>query len=512
MPEPRTKARIRPSQLLRWGLAAAIVLATLFGLHALLGLADAALALWLRLRELPTWVSLSLGLAATALLGGSGWLVWRLLRPPAERQAIIEPVDRPRLEQRIARLDAPAAALAGELAEMDRRRDAGIVQVALFGEISSGKSSLLRAIAPESAPTIAASGGSTRRIEHARGRLPDGRELQVADVPGLNEAGGEARAASARDEAARAHALVFVADGDLTRSQDTELRRLLASGRPLLLALNKSDRYREDERALLLARLRERYPAPQVTVCPVSAGYTQSVLRELPDGTQLPEEREQPAQVAALLDALARIVARGAAALEPAREAATLSRLDERLSRVEIEQRQADAEACVGRYTRRAVVGALAAVAPGTDLLIQGALATAMVRELCALHTLQARDIDLDSLIARAGSTVRTSTAVTLAIAGNALKAFPGAGTLGGGLVHAVAYGMIFDALGRAVAQTLAETRSLDREATLQAFSDELQRPSAERLRALAALAWDATTRRSDDIATRDRPHSGHGA
>lgn len=510
MAEPRASKRIRPSQLLRWGLAGAIILATLYGLHALLGLADAALALWLRLRELPLWVSLSLGLAATALLGGSSWLVWRLLRPARERPPVIEPIDRPRLEQRIARLDAPGEALATELSELDRRRQADIVQVALFGEISSGKSSLLRAIAPQSAPAIAVSGGSTRRVEHARGRLPDGRELEVADVPGLNEAAGEARAAAARDEAARAHALVFVADGDLTRSQDGELRRLLTSGRPLVLALNKSDRYREDERALLLARLRERYPAPQVTVCPVSAGYTQPVLRELPDGSQLAGEREQPAQVAGLLEALGRIVARGAAALEPAREVATLDRLDERLTRVEIERRQAAAEACVGRYTRRAVVGALAAVAPGTDLLIQGALATAMVRELCGLHALQARDIDLDSLIARAGSTVRTSTAVTLAIAGNALKAFPGAGTLGGGLVHALAYGMIFDALGRAVAQTLAETRALDREATLQAFSVELQRPSAERLRALAALAWEATTARSDGIATRNRPDSRH--
>ena len=82
--------------------------------------------------------------------------------------------------------------------------------------------------------------------------------------------------------------------------------------------------------------------------------------------------------------------------------------------------------------------------------------------------------------------------AVTLAIAGNALKAFPGLGTVGGGLVHAVAYGLVFDSLGRAVAATLAQARRLDREATLAAFEQELQRPSRERLALVMEIAREA--------------------
>ena len=102
------------------------------------------------------------------------------------------------------------------------------------------------------------------------------------------------------------------------------------------------------------------------------------------------------------------------------------------------------------------------------------------------------RDVDVDDFLARAGGLVRTTTSITLAIAGNALKAFPGLGTLGGGLLHAVAYGLIFDSLGRAVTQSLARTTVLDRDATLDAFRAELQAPAAERLRALAGLAMDA--------------------
>ncbi len=497
-----------PAQLLRRALAVVVIVATLVGLNALIGLADATLLFWQRMQDLPLLLRAGLAALAMALAGAAGWLVWRLLRSGPPRVAKAEPVNRQRLEQRIAQLGAPKP-LADELLELDRRRAAGIVHVALFGEISSGKSSLLKALAPESGPAIGVGGGTTRRVEHATGALPDGRTLQIADMPGVNEASGAGRATLARDEAARAHALVFVADGDLTRSQDADLRALLASGRPLVLALNKSDRYREDERDTLLARLRQRYPPPQVQVVAISAGRSEPVIREYADGRRETSQRELAASIEPLRLALSEITTAGAGALEPARELATLQRLDQQLSATESEHRQVQSDACVGRYTRRAVVGAMAAVAPGTDLLIQGALAAAMIRELCTIHALTARDIDLDGLIARAGGTVRSSTAITLAIAGNALKAFPGAGTLGGGLVHALAYGLIFDALGRAVTQTLAASRALDREATLQAFSEQLARPSGERLRALASLAWESA-RKGGGSGADHRAHSTH--
>ncbi|MGQ0801391.1 MAG: GTPase [Pseudomarimonas sp.] len=501
----------RMSQHIRWVLALAVVVGLLVALNALVGLVDSTVTLWQRLQLLPVWVNALFAVAAAGLVAASGWLVWRLLKPRRARVAVVASIDRPRIEQRLAALPPTEQSLAGELIELDRRRVADVVQIALYGDVSSGKSSLLKALVSDAAPVIAASGGSTRQVEHARTTLADGRTLQIADMPGLNEPTGEARAAMARDEAARAHALVYVADGDLTRSQDTELRALLQSGRPLLLALNKSDRYRDDERETVLKRLRERYPGPQVRVVAISAGHVESVLREYPDGRTQTVEREQPARIEALLSALATIAKIGAVSLEPARETATLIRLDQRLTASEIEHRTAAADACITRYTRRAVVGAMAAVAPGTDLIIQGALATAMLGELCGLHGLKARDIDLDGLLSRIGMTARSTTAITLAIAGNALKAFPGAGTLGGGLVHALAYGLLFDALGRAVSMSLADARAFDREATLSAFANELAKPSGERLRLLAGMAWDiARGRPEDDAGRRSKANDAH--
>jgi len=76
-------------------------------------------------------------------------------------------------------------------------------------------------------------------------------------------------------------------------------------------------------------------------------------------------------------------------------------------------------------------------------------------------------------------------------VAGNAAKAFPGVGTLAGGLMHAVAYGMIFDALGRAISRTL-ETRGELRPAPASLmFRDNLASDVESQARKLLRLALD---------------------
>jgi uncharacterized protein len=498
----------RPSRVLRWLLAAAVLLATVATAYYLLAAVDLALALWTRLEQLPAAVAATVLAVLLLLAVASGWLLVGLLRGGRRRAPRIEAVDRAALERRIEATPA-AAALRAELVEFDRRRAGGELHVALFGEVSTGKSSLLRALAPDCTATVAAATGTTRTVSQARGELPDGRTLLIADVPGSNEPDGAARADLARDEAARAHALVFVVDGDLSRAEDAELRALAATRRPLLLALNQSDRYDVDQRRTLLDTLRRRYRGLGAQVVAVSAGGHEEVERQWPDGRSERVRRARPADVAALQQALVRVAALGAERLEPAREVASLQRLDQRLHGVEQQDRSTRAEAVVRTYTRRAMIGAMAAVAPGSDLVIQGALATAMSRELAAIHDARLRDVDLDGLLARAGSTVRSSTALVLAIAGNALKAFPGVGTLGGGLVHTLAYGLIFDSLGRALAATLAAGRADDREATLAAFREQLERPGGERLQRLARLAWEAWREDQSGVAPPRQPAAG---
>ncbi|MEP7044950.1 MAG: GTP-binding protein HSR1, partial [Dokdonella sp.] len=160
------------------------------------------------------------------------------------------------------------------------------------------------------------------------------------------------------------------------------------------------------------------------------------------------------------------------------------------------------AEAVV-RYTRRAIVGAMAAVAPGSDILIQGALGTALVRELARIHGVPVRELDVEALLKRVGLTVRNTMAIVLAIAGNALKAFPGLGTLGGGVLHAIAYGLVFDSLGNALAATLNEHATLDAADVETRVRALLAEPARERVERVARIAFEAARRGTPDNAAR---------
>ncbi|HET9047464.1 MAG TPA: GTPase [Chiayiivirga sp.] len=493
----------RPSQPLRILLAIALVLGVAMLLLTLLRATDAALSVWERLQAWPDWVSWAFVIALGVLLSASIWLIWRLLRPQSVRKAQVTAIDRSTLEQRIEGIDqaAPEADQArGELAELDRRRAQGAVQICLFGHISTGKSSLLQALAPETERPIGVIGGSTRAIAHHHGHLPDGRRLDIADVPGSAEVDGHERFDLARDEAARSHALIYVVDGDIARSQWLELEALARFARPIVVALNKSDRYPAPELNALLARLRARCSTLPAKVVAVSAGHEEELLREHADGRQETITRQAPARIDALHAAIERMAALGHEALEPGREAALFAHVDEKLAAGEQRLQSERSAQTIDKYTRRAVIGALAAIAPGTDLVIQGALATALTRELCQIHGLRARDVDVDDLLARAGGLLRTGSSITLAVVGNALKAFPGFGTLGGGIVHAVAYGLIFDSLGHALADTLAHTRTLDRDATVAAFQQRIKAPSTERLLALAKLALAESSGTADRL------------
>jgi hypothetical protein len=264
--------------------------------------------------------------------------------------------------------------------------------------------------------------------------------------------------------------------------------------KPTVLALNKTDRYRRNERDALVTKLRTRYGS-RAAVVPVGAGGGEEILRRAPDGSEERVVRPRAVEVAGVVAALSTLAAQGAAALEPARQRAVLETLAARLDATEAELRASDASLIVARYTRRAVVGALAAVAPGMDVLIQAGLAGLMLRELAQLHGVALSDVDLDRFLEKAMHTVRGAASIALAIAGNALKAFPGLGTITGGLVHAVAYGLIFDALGRAVAATLAERGAWAPEEALERAEESLKSSNASRLAEIARIAVDATRR-----------------
>lgn len=456
-------------------MAAGIVLLAFLALALLLLATDTALSVWERLAAVPAWLRYAWIAGTATLTGLATLLAWRWLWPREKRVRRAEPValDEASLQAQLddslqAGVDTSAAL--AELAEQRRRKSAGALYLAIYGEVSTGKSALVNALLPDAKAPSDPRAGTTLALNQYRWTGASGDEVILTDLPGFNLGEDERVLAEAR----RSHLVIFLTDGDITASQFEELARLQALGKPLILALNKVDRYSKAELNDIRERLAKQTGIERPKIVPIRTGGREEVVRLLADGQEQRESRERPADIEPLRQAIQAQIDRDAALLDTLRDNAVLLMASEQLDAARQAHRAQQAEELVSRYAKRAVVGALAAVAPGSDLVIQGALATRLIQELCALYDVSVKEVEIESFLKLAGGRIRKMSALTLAITGNALKAFPGLGTLSGGLVHAVAYGMIFDSLGRAAAQTLASRGELRPLPAAQAFEEQL--------------------------------------
>ena len=125
----------------------------------------------------------------------------------------------------------------------------------------------------------------------------------LIDTPGLDEAGGEDREAMAREVAGRSDLVVFVLDGDITETELDALRALLAQGRPVLVALNKSDLFTSDELAALLQSIREKIDGivhADHVVAVAAQPRPQTVVEVDAEGKEIQSIREREPDVDAL--------------------------------------------------------------------------------------------------------------------------------------------------------------------------------------------------------------------
>ena len=210
-----------------------------------------------------SWAAYPLAAALCGLAFALAYLLWRLLRPTKIKPALSQAITRDAVVARVDALSAAQsldsdknnaavsfaaaeqtqtllAAAQEELAELDRRSSSDALYLALFGEISTGKSSLIRALTGQ-AVEVSVTGGTTLQAKLYLAPLPaefgQGNALMISDVPGTNEADAGARAVLAREEALRAHVVALVVTGDLSRAQAAEWQWLLAFGKPVWLIL-----------------------------------------------------------------------------------------------------------------------------------------------------------------------------------------------------------------------------------------------------------------------------------
>jgi len=491
---------MKVDRLIRIVFSAAILLLFVVAIAAMLFLTESALNVWDRLVEGPKlllygYVSVMVALIVIAL-----WLIWRLVvrrKPTKAGRPGSQKLTRDEIEARLREAEASGvdvAAAQAELQQLATRQQRGAIHLCFFGEISSGKSSLIKALVPAADVSVDVLGGSTTDIQHYRWSNDAGNEILLTDVPGT---GGlqEGLSAIALEEAQRSHVVLFVCEGDLTRAEAAHVEQLLALDKPLILVMNKADRYAPEEQAALLQRLLEHLDSAGGgnnlgKVVAVSAGGAVDIVERTSDGVETEVQRQRPADIAVLVVAINRVL-EDTEVIDQRRDRAVFRLAADKLAEAEAQYRAQRAEQIIRSATRRAVVGALAAVSPGTDVLIQGYIGTAMTQELCKLYGAAPRDLDIEEFLNLSQSRVGRALPLSLAVAGNGLKAFPGIGTVAGGLVHAVAYGLIFDALGRSLVLTLSRHGKLVPDIAAKEFEDGINEHIEAGVRRVARMALE---------------------
>lgn len=429
-------------------LSSAIIMALIFWATG------SAIDLWTKIQDLPElaqWVIISLLIVS---IFSTGWVIWKIFRPTNNHA--IQTMHEIKLDEASLKEAIQAATLKGidtteaetELAELNADSN---IRLALSGRISVGKSSLLNALIPGQQAETDIRGGTTTK-QHIFNSQINQTAFEIIDLPGT-ASGDQQQDDIAWQHASRSHVVLYISDGDLDRQQYQQLARLYQLNKPIILIINKADSYTEQECQQIIQHLETRLENKVDDIVALST--------LTPEGLQ----PLYPALIAQLLNSHQ---------LNERRHQAILQLAQQKLNLSEQQFRELKGNDLVRSHSQQAILGALAAVTPGSDLVIQGVLAAKLVKSLCALYEVSPKKLNINQFVKMAGGKVKRNSAMTMAVSGNALKSFPGIGTIAGGLLHAVAYGMIFQSLGHAVIQSLQEEGDFDPEKAQQKFSEQL--------------------------------------
>jgi hypothetical protein len=162
------------------------------------------------------------------------------------------------------------------LAAMLEKLEESVVQIAAFGIVGRGKSSVLNALLGQEVFQSGPLHGVTRTIESANWHLTQetigsnlsevqrlslpglgNSQIQLIDTPGLDEVDGETREALARQIARQVDLILFVVSGDITKVEYDALSQLREVGKPMILVFNKIDQYPEADRLAIYRKIRD---------------------------------------------------------------------------------------------------------------------------------------------------------------------------------------------------------------------------------------------------------------
>ena len=160
--------------------------------------------------------------------------------------------------------------LEGEIAGVGavlEKLEQATVQIAAFGMVGRGKSSVLNALLGKAVFTTGALHGVTQTCDRVVWELEGAiaaaeaggiARVELIDTPGLDEVNGADRGLIATQISQQADLLLFVISGDMTQLEWEALSTLRQAGKPMVLVFNKVDRFPDADRQAVYETLRDQ--------------------------------------------------------------------------------------------------------------------------------------------------------------------------------------------------------------------------------------------------------------
>jgi small GTP-binding protein len=266
------------------------------------------------------------------------------------------------------------------------------IHVAAFGRVGTGKSSLLNALLGFEAFTTSPLHGETTFQQRSDWESASSEHIVLIDTPGIDELDGETREALARSVAGIADIVLMVCEGDMTDTEIRAAKELAKRNRPLLLVLNKADRYPRAELQTLLGHLRERcadFIDPDNVLATSAAPRPEKLIRVDASGAETMQERARKPYVGTLKSHLWDILEKDGKTLAALNAALFTHEVDGRIAAKIVGARKTVAERIIGNYClAKGLVVAVNPV-PVADLLAAAGTDVAMVRHLGNVYGFQ---------------------------------------------------------------------------------------------------------------------------
>ncbi|MEO1377071.1 MAG: GTP-binding protein [Cyanobacteria bacterium J06635_10] len=163
-----------------------------------------------------------------------------------------------------------------DLETMLTKLESMVIQIAAFGMVGRGKSSLLNAMVGQEVFETGPLHGVTRDAQTVNWTINEETvgesqralratflsgsgqsQVQLIDTPGLDEVDGETRTALAEQIAQQADLILFVISGDMTKLEHEALSQLREARKPILLVFNKVDQYPKADRIAVYEKIRD---------------------------------------------------------------------------------------------------------------------------------------------------------------------------------------------------------------------------------------------------------------